>query len=270
MAGIKLAFTSDLNLTITSLDTLTGLARKMAAASPDAVILAGDLAESLADFTRVVQLFRRELPCPLWVVPGDVDFWARPPYDSMQLWKTLLPKAVADHGAEWLEGKAHVLGRFAVAGSVGWYDYSAAGMAGMVSDPEFAQKKYLYNADALRIDWEYSDPQFAGLVSATLLATLDHLEQDPSVDQIVVVTHFPLIEQQLVRPASSGFACAYSGNLTLGKKVLAYRKVTHLISGHTRQPKQGVLVREDLPAVRYHVLGGEPERPTWLELVLGE
>ncbi|MFO0878897.1 MAG: metallophosphoesterase [Gemmataceae bacterium] len=268
MAALKLAFASDLNLTVTSVDALTALARKIAAATPSAVILAGDLAESLQDFTRVVQLFRRELTCPLWIVPGDVDFWARPPYDSTLLWKTLLPRAVADCGALWLEGKAQVLEGVAIAGSIGWYDYSAAGMAGMVSDPEFAQKKYLYNADALRIDWEYSDPEFAGIVSAGLLATLDHLQQDPFVQQIVVATHFPLLEQQLNRQANKGFACAYSANLTLGKKVLGYSKLTHLVSGHLRQERQGTVLRDDLPPVTYHVLPGDPERPSWLELTL--
>src|SRR5262245_32668856 len=231
MTAVKLAFTSDIYLPVTSADKVAGLARAMAASAPDAAVLAGDLAESLADFARVLAMFKKELTCPVWVLPGDVDFWARPPYDSRRLWTELLPKAVTNAGCSWLEGGSFTLGSLAVAGTVGWYDYSAAPMAGMVSALEFAQQKYLHNADALRIDWEFSDPEFAAEVSNRLLVTLDGLEQDPSVARVLVVTHFPILEPQVVRQPGLGFASAYGGNLTLGKKVLARRKATHLRSG---------------------------------------
>ena len=166
MATVKLAITSDLALPVTPPDRLTALARQMAGSTPDVAILAGDLAESLADFTRCLNLFRGELSCPIWVLPGEHDFWARPPYDSRKLWRELLPQAVATAGCQWLEGQAFVHEGIAVAGTVAWYDYSASPMGGMVSDLEFAQQKYLHNADALRIDWEWGDPEFAGIVSA--------------------------------------------------------------------------------------------------------
>jgi hypothetical protein len=38
----------------------------------------------------------------------------------------MLPKAVRDAGAVWLEGDAIVHGEIAVAGTIAWYDYSAA------------------------------------------------------------------------------------------------------------------------------------------------
>jgi hypothetical protein len=269
MTAVKLAVTSDLHLPVTPVEKLAGLARAMAESSPDAVVIAGDLAESLADFSRVLALFRKELVCPVAVIPGDVDFWARPPYDSRRLWTELLPKAAADAGCVWLEGASLKLGQVAVAGTVGWYDYSAAPLAGMVSDLEFAQQKYLHNADALRIDWEYSDPEFAGLAGARLVATLDDLEQDAAVGKVVVVTHFPVFENQLVRQPGAGFSSAYSGNLTLGRKVAARRKVGHVVSGHTRQPRHGELARDGLPPLEFHVLPGDYEKPTCLTLTLG-
>jgi hypothetical protein len=271
MSAVKLAITSDLNLAVVRIETLTALAREIAAFNPGAAVLAGDLAESLADLTRVVKLFRQELTCPIWVLPGDHDFWARPPYDSKRLFRELIPQTVANHGCHWLEGQAFTLGDdVAVAGSVAWYDYSAGVLGGMVSAPELAQTKYLYNADALRIDWEWSDAEFAGLVSARLQATLDHLEQDSSVRSILVVTHFPILEQQLVREPGAGLASAYAGNLTLGRKVLAYRKVTHVISGHTHKARQAEVMREDMPSVDVRVVPGEHERPGWLGLTIPE
>src|SRR3954465_7568232 len=94
MTAVKLAITSDLYFGVTQADRLERLARDMAASAPDAAVLAGDLAESLPDFVRCLKLFRQALKCPVWVLPGDRDFWARPPYDSRRLWQDLLPEAV--------------------------------------------------------------------------------------------------------------------------------------------------------------------------------
>jgi hypothetical protein len=269
MAAVKLAITSDLYLPVTPVERLTGLARQMASFSPDFAILAGDLAESLTDLIRCLKVFRQAISCPLWVLPGDHDFWARPPYDSSRLWRELIPEAVAANNCQYLEGSSFVHDGIAVAGTVAWYDYSSATMAGILSDMEFAQQKYLYNADALRIDWEWTDPEFAGLAAAPFLATLDHLEQDPAVQQTLVVTHFPILEQQLPRDTVKGLASAYLGNLTLGKKVLARRKVSHIIIGHAHLAREYLLERPGSSAVEVRVLPGDYDRPAWLGLTLG-
>lgn len=268
MPSLQLALSSDLYLPVTHADLIVALAREMASSSPDVVVLAGDLAESLSDLTRCLGLFRKELSCPIWVLPGDHDFWARPPYDSGRLWRELLPRAVVNAGCQWLEGQAFVQNGIGVAGTVAWYDYSSAQTAGMVSDLEFAQQKYLYNADALRIDWEWSDPEFASLSSIPFLATLDHLDQDPAVSSIVVVTHFPILEQQLVRQPGVGLASAYAGNLTLGQRVLTRRKVAHVVSGHVHVARHAVVPRPGMPAIETHVLPGDYEKPGWLSLSL--
>jgi hypothetical protein len=268
MALVKLAITSDLYWPVTPVERLTGLARQMAAFSPDAAILAGDLAESLNDLIRCLKLFRQALTCPIWVLPGDHDFWARPPYDSRRLWLELIPEAVAANHCQYLEGNSFVRDGVAVAGTVAWYDYSTGTLAGIVSDMEFAQQKYLHNADALRIDWEWSDPEFAGLASTPFLAMLDHLEQDPSVRHTVVVTHFPILEQQLPRDTVKGLASAYLGNVTLGRKVLARRKVRYIVSGHAHIAREHSLERPGAPPVEVHVMPGDYEKPAWLGLTI--
>jgi hypothetical protein len=270
MAEVRLAITSDLNLSVSTADRVSLLAGQMAGFAPDAVIVAGDLAESLSDLTRCLKLLRGPLNCPIWVLPGDHDFWARPPYDSRRLFRELLPQTAASAGCNWLEGTAFVVRGVAVAGTVAWYDYSSGSMAGMVTDLEFAQKKYLYNADALRIDWEWADPEFAGLVSVPFLATLDHLQQDPAIRSVVVVTHFPVLEQQLDRERMQGFASAYAGNLTLGKKILGYGKVAHIIAGHTHNPRDCMLSRHASPPIAVRVLPGDYEQPAWWGLTIAE
>lgn len=268
MSAVKLALTSDVNLPVTPEARLVELARDMAAFAPDAAVVLGDLGESLADFTRCAKLLRQGLACPVWLLPGDHDFWARPPYDSRRLYLELLPQAAEKTGCGWLEGRSFTLGAVAVAGTVGWYDYSAAVMAGFLSEQEFARQKFEHNADALRIDWEWGDPEFAAMVSGAFLAEIDRLEQDDAVRQVVAVTHFPVLEQQLVREPGGGFASAYSGNLTLGKKLMTRRKLTHLVSAHTHKPRHAEVQRQGLPAVDVRVLPGTYEKLAWVGLTL--
>ena len=130
MATVKLAITSDLYLGVTPTDRLERLAAEMAGFAPDAAIIAGDLAEAYSDLNICLKMFRKALNCPLWVLPGDRDFWARPPHDSRRLWNEMIPEAVAKNQCQYLEGKSFVVGGVGVAGTVGWYDYSSATMAG--------------------------------------------------------------------------------------------------------------------------------------------
>jgi hypothetical protein len=268
MSAVKLALTSDLNLPVTPEARVVELARQMAAFAPDAAVVAGDLGESLADFTRCARLLRAELACPIWLLPGDHDFWARPPYDSRRLYQELLPQAAEKAGCGWLEGRSFTLGTVAVAGTVGWYDYSAATMAGFLSEQELARQKFEHNADALRIDWEWSDPEFAAMVSHAFLAEIDRLEADEAVRSVVAVTHFPVLEQQLVREPGGAFASAYSANFTLGKKLLTRRKLTHVVSAHTRKPRHLEVAREGLPPVDVRVLPGTYDKLARVELTI--
>jgi hypothetical protein len=269
MTAVKLAFTSDLHLPITKDEAIAALGRKVQASEPQAFIVAGDVGESLADIKRGLQLLREQVRCPIWVLAGNHDLWARPPYDSRQLWREQVPATVRATGCQWLEGTSFVLDGVAVAGTIAWYDYSAADPSVHASALEFAQQKFHYNADALRIDWEWSDSEFAECVNVPFLAQLDHLESDPSVRHIVVVTHVPIVEEQMHRDAADrrwAFSNAYFGNLTLGRRVVAHRKVSHIISGHTHRGKEAVLERPDGSRIRAYVVPSDYEQPAFVVL----
>lgn len=269
MAAVKLAFTSDLHLPITEEERISALGREVQTFAPQAFVVVGDVGESLADVKRGLQLLREQVRCPIWVLAGNHDVWARPPYDSRQLWLEQVPAAVRAAGCQWLEGTSFVLDGVAVAGTIAWYDYSAADPSVQASRLEFAQQKFHYSADALRIDWEWADPEFAERVSVPLLSQLDHLDSDPSVRQVVVATHVPIVEEQMHRNPSDprwAFSNAYFGNLKLGRKVLAHRKVSHIVSGHTHVGKQGAIKRTDGPAIEAHVLASDYEKPVWMGL----
>ena len=269
MAAVKLAFTSDLHIPITPPERAAVVANAMAAFGPDAVVLAGDLAETLPDLSALLALFRERVGRPVWVLPGNHDVWTKPPYDSRQLWEQRLPRLVAEAGCGWLEGTAFTLGDTAVVGSVACYDYSAADPGIHEPPAVFAREKGYFNADAYRIDWPWGDVEFAGLVAPPFLAALDRLEADAAVRRVVVVTHVPLLEGQMCRRPDDqrwAFSNAYFGNLTLGAKVLARRKVTHVVSGHTHVGRTCVVQHPDGPTVEAWVIPSDYGRPAWVGL----
>lgn len=271
MTAVKLAFTADLHLPISKDEQIAALGREIQSFEPDALVVAGDVGESLTDFKRGLRLLREQVRPPIWVLAGNHDVWARPPHDSRQLWLEQIPAVVRAAGCQWLEGTSFVLRGVAVAGTIAWYDYSAADAVIQATTLQFAQQKFHYNADALRIDWEWSDSEFADRVSAPFLAQLDHLESDPAVRRVVAATHVPLVEGQMHRDPSDerwAFTNAYFGNLTLGRKVLERRKVSHILSGHTHRGKRCVVERPNAPPVEAHVLASDYEKPAWLGLCI--
>jgi 3',5'-cyclic AMP phosphodiesterase CpdA len=269
MPDVKVAFTSDLHVPITPVERVAGLMKEIAAYQPDAVVVAGDLAETPRDLDRCLQTLREGVSCPVCVLAGNHDLWAHPPYDSQRLWKEHLPAAVAAAGCRWLEGSGFVVGDTAVVGTIAWYDYSAAGPSVKATALKFAQNKMHYNADALRIDWSWSDPEFSMSVSNPFLTTLARLQSEEAVRHIVVVTHVPLLEEQMCRKpdnAEWAFSNAYFGNLTLGRRVLDYPKVSHIISGHTHVGRQANVNRRAGSPVEAIVIASDYEKPGWLGL----
>ncbi len=266
MPSVKIAVTSDLHLPITPALTIADLLREVEAHAPDALVIAGDIGESLREIERCLAMARELVSCPVLVVAGNHDLWKRGA-SSRQLWEKLLPKAVQQAGCVWLEGEAVVLNGVAVVGTIAWYDYSAVDPAIRATPEVFAAQKVNYNMDAVMIDWEWTDPAFAARVAGPFLATLDRLEADPAVHHVVVATHVPLLECQMCRKPHDptwGFSNAYFGNLMLGRQVLARRKVTHVFSGHTHVSREGTAARENGPAVEARVIPSEYGRPAWL------
>lgn len=217
---MRIAVTSDLHLPKTPTEVIEGVAAEIAAFAPDAVVLAGDLGESSADFEPCLALFQR-LACPVLVLAGNHDVFPDRS-SSRQLWQHVLPEAVRRLGFHWLEDGPLVRGSVAVAGTIAWYDYSAADPAVGASPRDFAREKRYFSPDN-RIDWPWTDQEFAAQIGKDFLGVLDRLEADAAVRQVVVATHMPILDCQILPwPANPdwGFMRAYFGNLTLGKEVV--------------------------------------------------
>ena len=267
---MTLAFTADLHLPITDATAIAGLAREVAECRPRAFVIAGDIGESLPHIEQCLATVKGLVDCPVLVLAGNHDLWVPQGLagNSDKIFREELPRVVAEAGCEWLEGKAVVFDGVAVAGTIAWYDYSAADPAIPATKKIFAEDKRYFNNDAFRIQWRHTDESFCQAVAGPFLTTLDRLEADPAVRQVVVATHVPLLECQMCRKPGDvtwGFSNAYFGNLTLGQEVLKRRKVTHIISGHTHVGREG-LVNRDGGTVDARVIDSQYGNPVWIGL----
>lgn len=145
--------TSDLHLGITKAFTIRDLVNTIAATDPDLTVLAGDIGEGLPNFVECLRLFA-QLPGDVAVLAGNHDVWSRAHIPSQDLWEKALPEAVRDAGMIWLEETVWQRNTVAVAGSLAWYDYSAADPTLPSYRPGFfAGMKRQYNMDAKYVDW---------------------------------------------------------------------------------------------------------------------
>ncbi len=246
----KIVVTSDPHLGITPPEIVEVLATDIAAEQPHLTVLAGDLGEGLSNFIRCLALFRG-LPGEVAVLAGNHDVWAREGHSSQDLWERELPAAVRDAGMLWLEEAVWRREGVAVLGSLAWYDYSAVDARfANVSPDEFAANKRRFNLDAKFVNWTWSDVAFATRLGDSLCARWEAVEQDPTVQAILLVTHVPIFEEQMCRQPDDprwGYSNAYFGNLTLGRHILASCKLAAVVSGHTHFGREGVLPRPHAP-----------------------
>ncbi len=232
----RVVITSDLHLGITSADQIAPMVAAIAAEQPDLTVLAGDIGESLALIRECLDLFTG-LPGQVAALAGNHDLWSRSTQSSQDLWEQALPGAVRDAGMLWLEDTVWRRDGLAVAGSIAWYDYSAATPELLsMSEAFWVEKKRWLNNDANFIDWPWSDVAFATRCGDDLMARLATLEADETVSDLLVVTHVPLFEEQMLRqPLDPTWSMgnAYFGNLTLGRRLLHSSKLRAVVSGHT-------------------------------------
>ncbi len=268
--------TSDLHLGITKEAHIRQLAERIEAERPDLTVLAGDIGEGLQNFQMCLRLFSH-LPGTVAVLAGNHDVWAHGHHHSQELWLRHLPEAVRDAGMLWLEDDVWRQNGIAVAGSIGWYDYSAVDPTIPPHSPEhFATQKRNYNMDARYVDWPWADGEFATHVGDALCARLSQLDADPDISSTIVVTHVPLFDVQMARkPADPrwGFSNAYFGNLTLGQRILQSKKLRVVISGHTHVGREGLVTRpyaSDLPPIPVSVVASDYNNPVYQVIIAPE
>ncbi|GBD37421.1 3',5'-cyclic adenosine monophosphate phosphodiesterase CpdA [bacterium HR36] len=282
-----LAVTADLHYPKTPNYTLTHLSLAIERQRPDVLVLAGDLGDSSVHTAASLAFFRR-LPCPKLVLVGNHDLYpdtnssmsfspvsepaVQQPvqrlggYSSAQLWQKELRRQIEAQDGVWLEDTIFVRNSVAIVGTIAWYDYSAADPQLGYGPEIFAREKRFFSTDD-RINWPWSDQEFAAMVSRDFLRRLDAAVAHPQVAHVVVVTHVPILEQQLLRRPGDkhwGFSNAYFGNLTLGREVLRREKVCLIVSGHTHIGRRSYFLAPNGRVVQAAVVGRRQRQPTFL------
>ncbi len=266
---VRIAVTSDLHYDpegrLTPPSKVRAIAERIRDEAPDVVVTAGDLGHGLSQFRECLSCFYG-LGVPVGVLAGNHDLWRDPQsgYSSLDLWQEHLPKAVEDAGAVWLEKENILMRDVAIVGSMTWYDYSALDPGLTFSVDQLFRMKARLNNDAYWIDWEYTDPEFAGVLLEGLCLRLQRAAAHPGISDVVVVTHVPILDGQMARkPHDLNWATsnAYFGNLTVGAMVLSEPKVRAIVSGHTHVGREGTVRRGNLPPVQFYVVPSEYGRP---------
>lgn len=271
----RVIITSDLHLGITREDQIRPLVARIAAEEPELTMLAGDIAEGIQNFAHCLTLFQ-DLPGEVGIIAGNHDVWSRG-RSSQDLFQNELPALTRAAGMHWLEGDEWRRDDLAVVASLAWYDYSAAD-ATLPSMPAtwYAAQKGRYNMDAQFVDWPWSDVDFAERLGNALCERLARIEHDAAIARVLVVTHVPLVEEQMCRKpgdARWGTSNAYFGNLTLGNRVLAFPKVAAIVSGHTHIGREATIPSPIAPEgapIHVSVIPSEYGRPAFVVVETSE
>jgi predicted phosphodiesterase len=227
----------------------------------DVLVVIGDTAVADGDSLERC-LSRFKFTGPKLIVAGNHELWTHGT-DSYAVFTEGLPRRVAALGWHWLETAPFVAGDVAVAGTVGWYDYSCA-------PPELGIPRRFYEAkvspgaaerlpsfghllektdDILPVARDvvarWNDGKFVKLGRSDadfLQECLDrlrrHLIAVEPARTVVAVTHCVPFRQLLPPPHSSqwDFVKAYLGSERLGQLLLGHGNVKHVYCGHSHFP----------------------------------
>lgn len=236
---------------------------------PDSLLLIGDTAAGDSDDLESC-LNRFQCDGPKLFLAGNHELWTQRG-DSYRLFMEELPQRIRAAGWHWLEGSPVILADgVAVAGSVGWYDYTfALPLLGIplrfyeakispAAAERFPEYAHLFDRlddisptgrsiaarwnDGRHVHLGRSDPQFLAERLAELEAGLTALQSQEAVRSVLVAVHHVPLEQ-LMPPkpttlTARAFAGGFLGSPLIGERVLRFSKVRRLLCGHSHLPMQ--------------------------------
>jgi predicted phosphohydrolase len=264
---VRIIVTSDTHYQWERSATLDIFVAELVALDPDCVVVAGDVGETFSNYIEMLKLLS-QLTCPRLILCGNHDLWAHNGINSEQLWYELLPKVTREYGAVWLETENWIMNDLGICGTIGWYDYSGADPSVNWTNDEYWTNKCEIVADGHYIDWHWNDIEFSGFIGNAFSNRLSSLESNPTVREVLVVTHVPPFAAAIEHrsyDADWAYGNAYFYNLTLGKRILSCKKVTRVVSGHTHIGKISV-INYAHRAIEFYVVPADYGRPAYILL----
>lgn len=242
---MRLALTSDIHTDTNGPEMIEALCARARELSPDALLIAGDIATSPETWLRTILALRACAP-RLLVVAGNHDVWTTPEaaakgLDSWARLDRLLPALAQEAGADLLDAGPVVIGGVGFVGSLGWYDLSTR--EHLLDAPEECYETGIFGhlrwVDCARAIWpDPADParrMRAPEVAAALLDRLDRHLRAVAAPRLVVATHTLAFHDQIHRKDHPGwrFINAFMGCLPMGERIRRDPRVVLHIGGHT-------------------------------------
>lgn len=258
---MRVAFTSDLHIDITAhnRELLPYLVEEIERLSPDALVLAGDIANTLSGWDVALEAFRR-VGIMKFVVPGNHDIWIeskralKRAQDSTWKYDVALPASAGRHGFHYLPQHPVLVGDVWFVGSLGWYDYSFRDerLEGVISTREYERGAFgsdIWN-DSRYAAWlrepnssnwrirklRLSDPQICSLMVASLQRDLEQIPSE--IAKVAVALHTSPFLSCIERKQVPDFFDAYEGCTRVGEVLgrCATGRAVTVISGHRHKP----------------------------------
>ena len=258
---MRIAWSSDLHVDVSerNRELLPHIAARVEQLSADVLVIAGDVAETVADVQRSLEALAH-LPCARLYVPGNHDLFAEPTaaggwFDTQDKIQKLLPQAVTQTGCHYLGlHPVRVLNKTFI-GTCGWFDDTLGEplLAPFVHSSHFASGswRHVRAYDKGHVLWPSASPgsgmpcslagHWAGdreICDAMLDSLQTQLKQADAQTSIVAVVHvlpFPeIVQRQAFGPSS--FHDAWLGSARLGACLREDERVQLVISGHLHRP----------------------------------
>lgn len=221
----------------------------------DVLVLAGDLS---SDVTKTLKLIARmaNVASHVVFVPGNHDLWTplegaanfnANKTDTWFLYREVYPEACHQLKIHYLPNEPLLLGKNAVVGTCGWYDYSfASSENNQIKSDHFSRGNFsgLQWADATRTCFRdkngdrMKEPDIVQTMVDDLLAQLKSVPKD--VDNIIGISHFLPFKELLEEKTSPiwAYITAFLGSNLIGEAFKTDTRVKNIIYGHTHTPRE--------------------------------
>jgi predicted phosphohydrolase len=244
--GMTIAYLSDIHTDYkANLIFLREVIQLLIQRQPDLFILAGDISHHEDRLITTLAYFRG-LTCPKLVIPGNHDIWSKTETTSFEKHDRILPLIFSEFGWHWLPTNPYRINdSWAIAGTLGWYDYSFAAKVLRIPPIQYRNKIHqgLMWMDGRFAKWERDTKAYQD--HEVLAWCLEHLESDLDqlfdVPHLIGVSHHIPYEQLLFRhvPLSKwAFFRAYMGTQKIGNTFAKHPGLEHMIYGHRHYPIQ--------------------------------